>query len=196
MMSQSLWTKGQQWVARRHWSKEVSVHARTEIKGERNCIRICPSATLCNLKITIYGNDNQLLICNHCYVEGQIELYGNGNQLTIGSNTVIFRSFLAAHGGKSLMLGEGCLIAYSDLRTTDSHPIFDAEGQRTNADADVWLGDRVWLPRQVSILRGAHIGNDVVIGASALVTGVIPSNSLAVGVPARVVRSGITWRVV
>jgi acetyltransferase-like isoleucine patch superfamily enzyme len=40
----------------------------------------------------------------------------------------------------------------------------------------------------VSIIAGANIGDDVVIGAGALVRSPIPSGSIAVGVPARVIR--------
>ena len=39
------------------------------------------------------------------------------------------------------------------------------------------------------ILPGAHIGNNCVIGARSVVTKDIPDNSVAVGVPARVIKS-------
>lgn len=55
--------------------------------------------------------------------------------------------------------------------------------------AEIVIGDRVWCGVRVTILSGVHIGNDCVIGAGAVVTKSIPDNSLAVGVPAKVVRS-------
>jgi maltose O-acetyltransferase len=52
----------------------------------------------------------------------------------------------------------------------------------------VKIGHRVWCGTNVTILAGVTIGHDVVIGAGSLVTRSIPSNSVAYGVPARVVR--------
>ena len=51
----------------------------------------------------------------------------------------------------------------------------------------VKIGNNVWLGENVTILAGVEIGDDVVIGIGSIVTKSIPSNSLAVGVPAKVV---------
>ena len=49
------------------------------------------------------------------------------------------------------------------------------------------LGDRVDIGAGAKILGPIHIGNDVSIGANAVVLTDVPSDSLAVGVPARVI---------
>ena len=51
------------------------------------------------------------------------------------------------------------------------------------------IGNRVWCGVNVTILAGVTIGDDVVIGAGAVVTEDIPANSIAVGVPAKRVRT-------
>ena len=43
------------------------------------------------------------------------------------------------------------------------------------------------------ILKGSHIEAGSIVGAGSIVTGHVPPNSLAVGNPARVIRSGVTW---
>lgn len=53
-------------------------------------------------------------------------------------------------------------------------------------DDDVWIGDRV------TILGGVHIGQGSVIGAGSVVTKSIPSYSIAVGNPARIISQRIT----
>lgn len=53
----------------------------------------------------------------------------------------------------------------------------------------VTVGNRVWCGERVTILAGVNIGDDVVIGAGALVNRDIPSNTIAAGVPARIIRS-------
>ena len=53
----------------------------------------------------------------------------------------------------------------------------------------VTLGNSVWLPWRVFVMPGATIGDGTVIGANSLVVGDIPANSLAVGAPAKVIKS-------
>jgi len=51
----------------------------------------------------------------------------------------------------------------------------------------ITLGHRVWLP-SATVNPGVTIGDDVVVGVGSVVTRDIPSNCLAVGVPAKVVK--------
>ena len=51
------------------------------------------------------------------------------------------------------------------------------------------LGSNVYIGNNVILLPGVTIGSNVIIGAGAVVTKDIPDNSVAVGVPARVVKS-------
>jgi acetyltransferase-like isoleucine patch superfamily enzyme len=53
----------------------------------------------------------------------------------------------------------------------------------------VSIGDGSWLGHGTVVLPGAQIGRHVVIGANSVVTGSIPDYSVAVGAPARVVRT-------
>ena len=50
------------------------------------------------------------------------------------------------------------------------------------------IGSNVWIGAGCVILDGVTIGDNAVVGAGAVVTRSIPSNALALGVPARVVR--------
>ena len=51
------------------------------------------------------------------------------------------------------------------------------------------VGNDVYIGNNVIILPGVTIGNNVVIGAGAVVSKDIPDNSVAVGVPARVIKT-------
>ena len=46
----------------------------------------------------------------------------------------------------------------------------------------------MWIAAGCKILRGAQIHDGAVIGAASLVKGEIPSNAIAVGVPAKVIK--------
>lgn len=68
--------------------------------------------------------------------------------------------------------------------------------------APITIGDRVWCGVNVTLVAGAHVGDDCVIGANSLVMSPIPPRSLAVGSPARIIRSDLrsgenpaVWRV-
>lgn len=51
------------------------------------------------------------------------------------------------------------------------------------------LGNNIYIGNNAIIMPGVIVGDNVVIGAGAVVTKNIPSNSVAVGIPARVIKS-------
>ena len=53
----------------------------------------------------------------------------------------------------------------------------------------VTIGDNVWIGGSVTILPGVTIGSNVTIGAGSVVARDIPSNTVAVGNPCKVVKS-------
>jgi maltose O-acetyltransferase len=73
---------------------------------------------------------------------------------------------------------------------TPTHPL-DAELRRAKWEAaePIAIGDNVWLGGGAIVLPGVSIGADTVIGAGAVVTRDVPANVVAVGNPARVIRT-------
>ncbi|MCJ2082598.1 acyltransferase [Methylobacterium sp. J-090] len=105
------------------------------------------------------------------------------------------RSQITAHEratiriGAFCLFGDGCRIASSDV-----HKVLDVvTRERLNPPGDITIGDHVWAAGDVTILRNAVIGRDTVVGAGSLVRGAFPSNVSLAGVPARVIRTGVTW---
>lgn len=73
--------------------------------------------------------------------------------------------------------------------TTVGHPLSPKKRREHLAQAsEIRIGNDVWLGANVTVLPGVTIGNNVVVGAGAVVSKDIPDNSLALGVPARIVR--------
>jgi acetyltransferase-like isoleucine patch superfamily enzyme len=87
--------------------------------------------------------------------------------VTIGDDTGI--------GGHCLIFTHGAW-----LNALDGYPV---------TYEPVTLGNSVWLPWRVFVMPGTTIGDGSVIGANSLVQGTIPPRSLAVGSPAKVIRS-------
>lgn len=95
----------------------------------------------------------------------------------------------------SIMLGEDCMLSnHIIIRTSDSHPIYDiAIHERLNPAKPVFIGNHVWIAPHSTIMKGATIRENVIIGSNSMVNKDIPAGSLAVGMPARVVKQNVQW---
>ena len=80
-----------------------------------------------------------------------------------------------------------------EIWNTDSHPIFDANGNITNISKPINIGNHVWCGKGSKILKGVSIGDNAVIGMQALVTKDIVGGTLNVGIPAKSIKENINW---
>jgi acetyltransferase-like isoleucine patch superfamily enzyme len=102
----------------------------------------------------------------------------------------------ARNGGSILAERDQLWAANVYVATDDMHRFEDAEtGARLNPyGAHVRLGEHVWIGRDAIVTGHVDIGHDVVVGAKSLVRGMkVPPYSAVGGVPARVIREGVTW---
>jgi acetyltransferase-like isoleucine patch superfamily enzyme len=60
-----------------------------------------------------------------------------------------------------------------------------------NFYADTFIGERCFIGANAIIMAGIMIGDEVIVGAGAIVTKDVPSNSIVVGNPATIIKSGI-----
>ncbi|MEU8260088.1 sugar O-acetyltransferase [Micromonospora sp. NPDC048999] len=73
---------------------------------------------------------------------------------------------------------------------TATHPIEPAARRdKWESARPITIGDNVWLGGGVIVLAGVSIGDNTVVGAGAVVTRDLPPNVVAVGNPARPVRT-------
>jgi maltose O-acetyltransferase len=112
-----------------------------------------------------------------------------GENLHIGARTFINYN-LTALDVVTITIGEDCQIGPNVQLLTPTHPL-EPQPRRDHleAAAPITIGDNVWLGGGVIVCPGVTIGSDSVIGAGAVVTRDIPAGVLAVGNPARVIRS-------
>ena len=126
-----------------------------------------------------------------CQGNGTILLQPRSTEavISIGSYTQISNNVSIVSMG-SISIGEHCLIGdQTQVYDCDFHELEPTKrGTGVGEIEPVSIGDNVWIGSRVIILRGVAIGNNSVIGAGSIVTKSIPPNSLAVGVPAKVVR--------
>ncbi|MGF0177108.1 sugar O-acetyltransferase [Streptomyces sp. Marseille-Q5077] len=112
-----------------------------------------------------------------------------GSNVAIGARTFVNYS-LTALDVAAITIGEDCQIGPNVQLLTPTHPL-EPQPRRDKLEAarPITIGDNVWLGGGAIVLPGVTIGDNSVIGAGAVVTRDIPANVVAVGNPARVVRS-------
>lgn len=112
-----------------------------------------------------------------------------GENIHIGAGTFINYNLVALDVAR-IEIGPDCQIGPNVQLLTPTHPI-DPEPRRAHLEAalPITLGANVWLGGGVIVCPGVTIGDNSVIGAGSVVIRDIPANSVAVGNPARVVRS-------
>lgn len=111
-----------------------------------------------------------------------------GDNIYIGEN--FFANFnLTILDEAEVRFGDNTFIGPNVSIYTACHPL-DAEtrNQAIEWSEPVTIGNNVWIGGSVTILPGVIIGDNVVIGAGAVVTKDIPSNVVAAGNPARVIK--------
>jgi acetyltransferase-like isoleucine patch superfamily enzyme len=74
--------------------------------------------------------------------------------------------------------GVGLISANHDIEDYDRWPV----------QPPITIGNNVWIGMNTVVLPGVNIGDNVAVGANAVVAKNIPSNSIAVGNPCRVIR--------
>lgn len=162
--------------------------------GSNNTITFGKGVTLDNTSINFHGSNASLHISDSAMVKAHFYIWDNSH-ITIGREAKFNKLCrFVAQESADIQIGANCLLASVKFRTTDNHSIIDlTSGQRINPARDIIIGDRVWIADDVKILKGTEIGNGSIIGTGSIVTSVIPPNSLAVGVPAKIVKKGVTW---
>ena len=112
-----------------------------------------------------------------------------GRYLTIGART--FANFgLVALDCARITIGDDVQIGPNVALLTPTHPI-DPDLRRAGWEGaqPITIGDNVWLGGGAIVLPGVTIGSDTVVGAGAVVSRDLPEGAVAVGNPARVIRT-------
>ncbi len=109
-----------------------------------------------------------------------------GSKIEIGSNTVINR-FTYLDGRVSLKIGNNVNVSHYTLIQTLSHD--PQSPDFVCITGPVVICDHAWIGARAVILPGVTIGEGSVIGAGSVVASSIPPYSIAVGAPAKVVKS-------
>lgn len=125
----------------------------------------------------VFIGRNSILSCKN----GDIQL---GNKVNIGFNCEVF-------SGSSVRLADETMVAAYCYFIGGDHHLVSAEKsnlEQGSCSRGIEVGEKCWFGAGVKVLDGIKIGQNSVIGAGAVVNKDIAEYSVAVGVPARVIR--------
>lgn len=179
------------------WIETQAFKCRQLIRGNTILARVAVGKLM--LGHSIFISDQVRLISEH---GGRIEIGDNskigsmsiiedrGGFIRIGRNTAVNSlSVLYGHGG--LTVGDNCIFATGLICIPSEHTFVDPNlpiKDQGETMKGIRIGDGVWIGARVTILDGVTVGDGAVIGAGAVVNSDIPARSIAVGIPARVIR--------
>ncbi len=169
--------------------------------------------TFLSRKAIIKGKD-RIKIGENCtiYEFATLDAANDNDSIEIGNNTIVHEfSFLKAFDGKikigedctinpfcliygcekGIEIGNGVRIATGASMVANSHVFKDPNTyfhKQGVTSKGIRIEDDVWIASGVRIIDGVTIGKGSIIGANSVVTKNIPPYSIAVGVPARVIK--------
>lgn len=157
--------------------------------------------------------DNERMLRNK--MEGSLYVAADAT-LKVNAFDVYAGSRITVNQGATLSLGSGymnhdCVIDCFDsisighhvviservvLRDSDNHSIRDAGDTASDNSpkiAPIMIGDHVWIGMNVTVLKGVTIGEGAIVAAGSVVNKEVPPHCLVGGVPARVIKTNVSW---
>jgi acetyltransferase-like isoleucine patch superfamily enzyme len=136
-------------------------------------------------RLTVHGNAE--------IFRGTTVLIGDNAHLELGGKSYInFNSTVTCF--EHISVGSGCAISWNtNMFDGNAHELV-VDGTPRPRTQPVVIGNEVWIGAGATIMSGVTIGDGAVVAASSVVTADVPSATVAAGNPARVVRTGVTWR--
>lgn len=110
-------------------------------------------------------------LCHNCAIYAETSI-GSGTQFGYGGIGVVIH--------KRAVIGQNCMIG-SNVTI----------GGRSQSQGVPVIGDDVYIATGAKVLGDITIGDNCVIGANAVVINDVPSHSVVVGIPAKVIKSDI-----
>jgi acetyltransferase-like isoleucine patch superfamily enzyme len=162
-------------VSLRHPHK---IHIGDNVVIDDNCLLDAKGDTNAGIRIGsgVFVGRNTILSCKN----GDIEV---GDDANIGFNCELF-SASRVRVGKGTLLAAYTYVIGGDHDFSDLSKSILEQGRKSEG---VVIGEGAWIGAGAKLLDGIAIGDKAVVGAGAVVTRDVPAQSVAVGIPAKVV---------
>lgn len=104
---------------------------------------------------------------------------GKNGRIRIGENC-FFNNFCSLNSMKNIVIGDNTIFG-ENVKIYDHNHRFnklDLIKKQGYSIGEVIIGSNCWIASNVTILKGAVIGDDCVIGANVVVSGIIPNGTI------------------
>jgi len=145
-------------------------------------------------RIVIHGDPRRITIgagsSIHAGVSFWTHDYGEGHgRIVLGRRVtclrgVTFNSYESITVGDDTAFGDGCYVQDNDHGTAPGIPVM----RQPSHGAPITIGADVWFGARCIVLKGVAVGDHTIVGAGSVVVKSLPADSVAVGVPCRVVK--------
>ena len=154
------------------------------LEGE-NAVCIIKRTPVKVKKASIYVGD-----WGRCFIDEGIRLNQPGFNVIVNNNERFKPHKLVI--GKRAQIGK-----YISIRTSDGHAIYnDGDELPYNEPKDIIIGDDVWIAQRSTIIKGAQIPSNCVVGACSMVNKKFEEEGCIIaGNPAKVIKRNIRWEV-
>jgi acetyltransferase-like isoleucine patch superfamily enzyme len=136
------------------------------------------------------GRNARLVLGRWSWIGHGCKIRIHEGEVRIGAKTVMGQECtISAY--QRVAIGHECVIADRVMLIDFDHGVVEVERPirlQGIYKRDVQVGNNCWIGYGACVLRGVTIGDNSVVGTSAVVTKSLPENAVAAGVPARVIR--------
>ena len=169
-----------------------------KVGGRNNRLILAPGVTLRNCEIRLDGENNLIELGNNSRISsGKVYLRNTQNQhIRIGADTTVEGAYLLVDEAASIDIGRDCMFSTDIImRIGDKHSILNRYSkERVNQAQNIVIGDRVWIGRDVQVLKGVVLHPETIVGTRSLVTKAFDeSHCVIAGVPAKIVKRDVIW---
>jgi acetyltransferase-like isoleucine patch superfamily enzyme len=137
------------------------------------------------------GSKGRIRIGDQSWIEKGVVLWAFDGSIRTGTN-VFLGPYVTIYGHGGVEIGHQTLVSMHATILSSNHTV-PGRGKEIRAQPDILLptkiGRDVWIGANAVVLGGVTIGDGCVIGAGSVVTKDLSAYSVAMGVPARVIRS-------
>ncbi len=171
------------------------------ITGNNNTIKLHLPIRALSSSINILNHNCNIDIgSTYCFRKVEIVCrLGDSQSLVMGGGTNIIGAEIILEEKSRIEIGENCLFSSKILvRSSDGHSVLDQQtGKVINETADlIKIGNHVWIGTEVMILKNSMVADNSIIAARCVVTKKFTEQNIVLaGVPAKIVKQGVNWRI-
>lgn len=179
----------------RHYSGKITIKGKLKV----GLVKIGFGTT----QVVDFRNERTIIdLRGIMHIHGKCK-FGAGSKITVTETGVLIlgnnfniTSSSSIICNKEITFGDDCLVSWNCIfMDTDQHRIFNSNNERINQDKGIIIGDKVWFGCNNTVLKGAKVASNTVVGACSRIDRKFRTEGVIIsGNPAQEVKQKIYWK--